>query len=125
MILRPYVNGEYQDATTDIGKLMHDFNCTDASEMHFHLIADRTRYLKENPKGVNEMCKVMEDMRRAEREEGRLEGRAEGRAEGKNEEKKNTILRMLADGTLTIEKIAEFVGLPLDDVKKLISDAAV
>ncbi len=31
--------------------------------MNFELMAERTRYLKENPKGVGEMCKVMEDMR--------------------------------------------------------------
>lgn len=31
--------------------------------MNFELMAERTRYLKENPKGVSEMCKAMEDMR--------------------------------------------------------------
>ena len=30
-----------------------------------------------------------------------------------------TALCMLADGTLALEKIAEYVGLPLDEVKKL------
>lgn len=27
------------------------------------LVAERTRYLKENPEGVNEVCKILEDMR--------------------------------------------------------------
>ncbi len=31
--------------------------------MNFDLMAERTRYLKENPKGVSEMCKAMEEMR--------------------------------------------------------------
>ena len=57
-----YVNGEYK-GESDIGRLMHDFNCTRADDMNFELMAERTRYLKENPKGVSEMCKVMEDMR--------------------------------------------------------------
>lgn len=57
-----YVNGEYR-GESDLGKLMHDFGCTNADDMNFDLIAERTRYLKENPKGVEEMCKVMEDMR--------------------------------------------------------------
>ena len=39
-----YVNGEYR-GDSDIGKLMHDFNCTDAADMNFKLLADRTRYL--------------------------------------------------------------------------------
>lgn len=101
-----YVNGEYR-GDSDIGKLMHDFNCTDASEMNFELLAARTRYLKENPKGVSEMCKVIEDMRREEWEEAT------------RAEKKMTVFRMLADGTLALEKIAEYVGLSLDEVKKL------
>lgn len=45
-----YENGAYQ-GDSDIGKLMHDFRCTDASDMNFVLLAGRTRYLKENPKG--------------------------------------------------------------------------
>ena len=57
-----YVNGEYR-GDSEIGKLMHDFNCTAADEMNFSLMAERTRYLKENPEGVKEMCKVMEEMR--------------------------------------------------------------
>lgn len=57
-----YVNGEYR-GDSDLGKLMHDFGCTKADDMNFDLIAERTRYLKENPEGVEKMCKVMEDMR--------------------------------------------------------------
>lgn len=57
-----YVNGEYR-GDDELGKLMHDFNCTDADDMHYDLMADRTRYLKENPEGVRIMCKAMEDMR--------------------------------------------------------------
>lgn len=101
-----YVNGEYR-GSSDIGKLMHDFNCTSADDMNFELMAERTRYLKENPEGVEQMCKVIEDMRKEEREEAT------------KAEKKRTVFRMLADGTLALEKIAEYVGLPLDEVKKL------
>ena len=57
-----YVNGEYREES-ELGRLMHDFNCTEADDMIFGLMAERTRYLKENPEGVNEMCKAMEDMR--------------------------------------------------------------
>ncbi len=101
-----YVNGEYR-GDSDIGKLMHDFNCTDASDMNFELLAERTRYLKENPKGVSEMCKVIEDMRREEREEAT------------RTEKKMTVLRMLEVGKYALEEIANISGLSLDEVKKL------
>ena len=86
---------------------MHDFNCTKADDMNFELMSERTRYLKENPKGVSEMCRIMEDMRN------------ESLNEGIQEEKRMTVIRMLTDGMLTLEKIAEYAGLPLDEVKKL------
>lgn len=57
-----YVNGEYR-GESDLGKLMHDFRCMEADDMNFDLMAERTRYLKENPEGVEEMCKAMEDMK--------------------------------------------------------------
>ena len=100
------MNGEYR-GNSDIGKLMHDFNCTDANNMNFELMADRTRYLKENPEGMSQMCKVIEDMRKEEREEAA------------KAEKKRTVFRMLADGTPELEKITEYIGLSLDAVKKL------
>lgn len=57
-----YVNGEYR-GNDPLGMLMHDFNCTKAEDMHYDLMAERTKYLKENPEGVNIMCKAMEEMR--------------------------------------------------------------
>ncbi len=103
-----YVNGEYR-GDSDIGKLMHDFNCTRADDMNFQLMADRTRYLKENPKGVEEMCRIMEDMRNQTLREGMI----------------NVAKKMLEDGTITLEKIAEFVGLSVDEVKELKADRPV
>ena len=78
---------------------MHDFNCSKADDMNFEWMADRTRYLKESPKGVNEMCKIMEDMR--------------------SESLKEAALRMLAAGKYALEEIANISGLSLDEVKKL------
>ncbi len=101
-----YVNGEYR-GTSDIGRLMHDFNCTDADDMNFELMAERTRYFKENPEGVGQMCKVIEDMRREEREEGIREGM------------RTVALRMLEAGKYALEEIVSISGLPLDEVKKL------
>ena len=45
------------------------------------------------------MCKIMEDMR--------------------NETLKEAAKRMITDGILTLEKIAEYAGLSLDEVKEL------
>ena len=59
--------------------------------------------MKENPKVVSEMCKVIEDMRAQERREAMID----------------TAKRMIADGILTLKKIAEYAGLSLDEVKSL------
>lgn len=84
---------------------MHDFNCTDAEDMYFELLAEKTRYLKENPKGVNEMCKVMEDLRN------------ESYAEGREEQAKITAVRMGKKGR-SPEEIAELIDFNVETVKK-------
>ena len=44
--------------------------------------------------------------------------RKESLQEGIKESAINTAKKMLADGTIALEKIAEFVGLSADEVKK-------
>ena len=97
-----YVNGAYR-GDTPIGKLMHDFSCTDAADMYYGTLADRVRFFKESKEGIEIMCRAMEDMRKQTLREGAI----------------NSAKRMLSDGILTLEKIAEYAGLPLDEVKKL------
>ena len=58
-----YVNSNIRD-DTPLGRLMHDFRCKDPSNMYYEKLATRVRYFKETKKGVDSMCKVMEDMRR-------------------------------------------------------------
>ena len=101
-----YVNGAYRDETP-IGKLMHDFSCTDPANMYYDELAERVRFFKEDKEGILIMCKTMEDMRN------------ESLQEGKKEEKRSTVLRMLEIGKYALEEIAEIAGLPLDEVKKL------
>ncbi len=66
-----YVNGAYRDET-DLGKLMHDFSCWDPDEMNFEMMRDITRYYKEDPKGVEVMCKAFEETRNEARETERI-----------------------------------------------------
>ncbi len=99
-----YVNGAYR-GDTPIGKLMHDFSCTNAADMYYGTLADRVRFFKESKEDI------LKDMRKESLQEGLKEGIKEGAI--------NTAKRMLADGILTLEKIAEYAGLPLDEMKKL------
>ena len=97
-----YVNGAYRDETP-IGKLMHDFSCTVPDDMYYDELAERVRFFKESKEGVAIMCRAMEDMRNQTLREGMIE----------------VAKKLLTDGTLTLEKIAECVGLSLDEVKKI------
>lgn len=57
-----YVNGKYR-GDDEVGKLMHDFLCTNPDDMNYEALAKRARYFKQDEKGVAIMCKMMEDMR--------------------------------------------------------------
>lgn len=98
-----YVNAEYKD-DSPLGRLMHDFSCTNPSDMYYEVLADRTRYFKEDKEGVAAMCKAIEDMRAEERREVSID----------------IALRMLKDGALAVEKIAEYSGLTTEEVKALV-----
>lgn len=97
-----YVNSQIKDETA-LGKLMHDFACTDAEDMYYKVLAKRVQYFKEDQKGVAIMCKVMEDMRNETIREKAL----------------STARNLLALNRLTYEEIAAVVGLSVDDVKAL------
>lgn len=64
-----YVNASYQD-NSPLGKLMHDFSCKNPNEMYYFQLAEKTKYFKEDEKGVRSMCKIMEELK----EEGKAEG---------------------------------------------------
>lgn len=108
-----YVNGSYRD-DSPVGKLMHDFFCTDPSDMCYNVLADRARFFKESKEGIAVMCKVLDDMRR--------QSYQEGMAEGKNKNRKETALNLLKLGTISLDDISFATGLSLDEVKKLNED---
>lgn len=108
-----YVNGAYRD-DSPVGKLMHDFSCTDPSDMCYNVLADRARFFKESKEGIAVMCKVLDDMRR--------QSYQEGMAEGKNKNRKETALNLLKLGTISLDDISFATGLSLDEVKKLNED---
>ena len=69
-----YVNSQIKDETK-LGRLMHDFSCTDAKDKYNKVLADRVRYFKEDERGVEIMCREMEIMRNQAHEEGIEKGR--------------------------------------------------
>ena len=47
-----------------LGILINDFLCSDPDDMLTPLLAEKARYLKTDPKGVEIMCKQMDEMRK-------------------------------------------------------------
>lgn len=97
-----YVNGADKNSATELGKLMHDFFCTNPDDMHFKQLADKVRYFKEDERGVAAMCKVMEDMRN----------------ETAWKTKAESVLRWLDMG-LSYEQIAKGEGLTIEQVREI------
>ena len=101
-----YVNSQIKDESA-LGKLMHDFSCTDAKDMNYKILADRVRYFKEDEKGVATMCRVMEEMRN------------ETARETEHAKAIKVAKGMLQSGKLSYEEIAEIAELSIDEVKAL------
>ena len=76
-------------------------------DMIFPLMAEKTRYLKENPKGVSEVCKQMEDLRN----ESILEGKI------------LTLIDLVQDGSLDIEIAAAKANMTVDEFKEAMNNA--
>ena len=97
-----YVNSQIKDESA-LGKLMHDFFCTDAKDMFYPVLAERVQYFKQDAKGVATMCRAMEEMRNETVRERNIE----------------IAKTMLASKKLSYEDIALFSGLTVDEVKSL------
>lgn len=66
-----------------------------------------------------DVCKAIEDIKKDALDVGRDEGRVEGRAEGREEERRDTAVRMIKAGKLSLEEISDYLALPLANVKEI------
>ena len=114
-----YVNGATR-SESDIGRLVHDLQCRDVSEMHFDILKRQVDRFKNSEEGRHAMCKAVEELV----ERGKIEAKAEGRADGKRETMLAMAKRLLANGKLMLREIAECTGLSLAQVKKLQAEMA-
>ena len=99
-----YVNGSYKNDNDPIGKLMHDFRCINPEDMFYSMLAEQVRYFKETEGGRKNMCKAFEEL-------------AENRV---LEEKMDLAKKFLANGKLSVEEVAECMGLPVNVVEELV-----
>ena len=105
-----YVNGKYR-GNDEIGKLMHDFSCTNPDDMNYEVLAKKARYFKQDEKGVATMCKIMEDMRN------------EAAQQAEQNKAKKMAIRMIKAGKMSLEDIADYTELSLETIKELASQS--
>ena len=100
-----FVNGAYNnpDDTSDLAKLVHDFRCKRAEDMKIKELADKTRYFKETPEGVNIMCKAIEEMRN----------------EAVMLERTQMVMNLLSLGTVSKSDIAKASGFTLEEIDEI------
>ena len=97
-----YVNGATR-SETEIGKLVHDLLCSDATKMYFDILRKQVSQFKNSEEGRHVMCKAMEELGARRERETMLK----------------MAKRMLKSGMLALKDIAKFSGLSLAEVKKL------
>lgn len=100
-----YVNGEYR-GDNPLGKLMQDFSCINPNLMHYQELAKVASYYKDTPKGVDDMCEIMEELCRERENEGMQKGII------------FVAKQLLSDGK-PIEYIAKITLLPPEEILNL------
>ena len=103
-----YVNASYRGDDL-LGQLMHDFLCSDPDDMYTAILADKARYLKTDPKGVEIMCKAMEDLR----EESIKRGIEQNRIE--------SIKNVMESFKVTAQQAMDALKIPLTEQSKYLA----
>ena len=116
-----YVNSKKQDQT-ELGKLMHDFYCKNAADMNSEILAKKVRELKETQKGVDSMCRELEELfnNGIEIGESRGEMRGEIRGEIRGQYLANikSIKNVMANLQKTAEEAMDILGINEDERNK-------
>ncbi|WP_289116205.1 hypothetical protein, partial [uncultured Dubosiella sp.] len=113
-----FVNGEYRGDDA-IGKLMHDFHCTNPDDMFYDELREAVSYFKKEPKGVNAMCEIMREFEK----ESRNKGRAEERKKAKK--RMEAIMRKLYAKGMDCPTIAEVTGQTVSKVETFFQKQAL
>ena len=103
-----YVNASYKGDDA-IGRPMYDFLCSDPDKMYTELMAERARYLKSHPEGVEIMCKAMDDMR------------AEVEQRTKYNTKLEDIKKLMTKLKYTAQQAMDFLDIPVVDQPKYLA----
>lgn len=106
------MNGQYR-GNDPIGSVMHDFFCADPKDMNNEILADEVAKYKDTDKGVNSMCRIMEELTNESREEGRVEGRLSNLLEN--------VRKLMARG-MSFDEVVDTLELSQEDRKYILNN---
>ena len=110
-----YVNAKIKDEESALGRLMHDLQCRTADEMFSEILAERVRELKETPKGVEDMCREMDEIYN--------EGIEIGEKRGEQKAKKEAAMTLASMG-MSVDKISQAVKESMDQIQQWLAEGA-
>lgn len=111
-----YVNSSRRD-NTELGQLMRDLHCKDSKDIQSSVLAQRVFELKETQKGVETMCREMDQIYAAGAEFGETKGLAKGVTVGELKKAKEIALKMYIQKR-PVEEIASLLEVPVDTVRE-------
>lgn len=114
-----YVNSSRQD-DTELGRLMKDFYCKNAEDIHSEVLARRVYELKETQEGVDSMCREMDEIYNEGEKRGWDKGIAQGIEFGEMKKAKETALA-LAEKGMSVVDIADIVKVSVKLVQEWLS----
>ena len=115
-----YVNGECQ-SESPLGRLMHDFFCSDPNDMYSDVLAERVRFFKEDEKGVAAMCKVMEEIYNDGIAIGEVRGEVRGEIRGAETERIKSIKNLISSLGITAEAAMDALKIAKADQPKYLA----
>ena len=106
-----HVNAGLEE-NTDLGRLVHDFHCSNPADMYCEILRKRANTLKNSPEEVSCMCREMYLIEQRGREEGRMESQ------------RQNVIRMHARG-YDVETIADLLDISCEQVEAWLREAPV
>ena len=115
-----YVNGECQ-SDSPLGRLVHDFFCTNPNDMYSEVLAERARFFKEDEKGVTAMCRVMEELYNEGVAIGEVRGEVRGEIRGAETERIKNIKSLIQRMGITAEAAMDALNIAKNDQPKYLT----
>ena len=129
-----YVNGDYQDENTPLGRLIHDLNCSDPNEMYDPILSASVRHFKAQMGGKNQMGKSFYEWEEEIWEKATKEATEKTTRKVTKEvtkevtkkmkqeslkEKFDIAKKLLTLNVLSASQIAELFSLPLNEIEAI------